>query len=82
VPPCKQNFTTPPKPANAKKPEPAYHAMAHDDKIATNVYDRAMDLQITLTQHKLLSLSPKVCSQVHEAKCIKEYNEGDSHSHQ
>src|SRR5882762_6746693 len=64
APPCERNFATPLKPANAKKPEPAYRTMApvYDDKIATNVYDRPMDSQITLTQRELLSLSPEVRS--------------------
>src|SRR5882762_7904418 len=73
APPCEWNFATPLKPANAKKPEPAYRTMApiYDDKIATNVYDRAMDSQITLTQRELLSLSPKVHSQFREAVSAK-----------
>jgi hypothetical protein len=73
APPHERNFATPPKPANAKKPEPAYRTMApvYDDKIATNVYDRAMDSQITLTQRELLSLSPEVRSQVREAVSAK-----------
>ena len=73
APPRERNFATPPKPANAKKPEPAYRTMApvYDDKIATNVYDRAMDSQITLTQRELLSLSPEVRSQVREAVSAK-----------
>ena len=35
--------------------------------IAMNVYNRAMDLLITITQKELLSLSPEVRSQVREA---------------
>jgi heme oxygenase len=63
-----------PKPANAKNPEPAYQIMApiYDDKIMTNVYDRAMDSQITLTQCEQLSLLPEVHSQVCEAVSTKQ----------
>jgi hypothetical protein len=80
APPQEWNFAAPPKPANAKKPKPAYHTMApiHDDKTMTNVYDRAMDLQITLTQCKLLSLSLEVCSQVHKAVSTKQSTPKDA----
>jgi len=75
-----RNFATPPRPANIKKPKPAYHTMTpvYNDKIATNVYDRAMDSQITLTQHELLSLSPEVHSHVHKAVSTKQSAPKDS----
>ena len=69
APPTNRNVGNPVKPPFNKKPEPAYKALPpiHDAAIATNVYNRAMDTPITITQKELLSLSPKVCSQVREA---------------
>lgn len=53
----------------AKKPEQAYRTLPpiHDANIATDVYKRAMESPITITQRELLSLSPEVRSQVREA---------------
>jgi hypothetical protein len=69
APPVNCNFAATPKQAPAKKAEPAYKTLppVYDGKIATDVYDRAMATQVTLTQRELLSLSPEVHSQVREA---------------
>ena len=69
APPTNRNVGNPVKPPFNKKPEPAYKALPpiHDAAIATNVYNRAMDTPITITQKELLSLSPEVRSQVREA---------------
>jgi hypothetical protein len=47
---------------------PAYRTLPpiHDSNIAADVYKRAMDAPITITQRELLSLSPEVRSQVRE----------------
>lgn len=47
---------------------PAYRTLPpiHDPTIAAEVYRRAMDAPITITQRELLSLSPEVRSQVRE----------------
>jgi len=72
APPRERNFATPPKPANAKKPEPAYRTMApvYDDKIATNVYDRAMDRNYSHSTRAIVAFA-EVCSQVREAVSAK-----------
>lgn len=69
VPPTNRNFAAAPKPPPAKKNEPAYKTFppVYDGKVATDVYDRAMATEVTLTQRELLSLSPEVRSQVREA---------------
>src|SRR6267154_1549276 len=69
IPPANRNFAAVPKPAPPKKSEPAYKTLppVYDGKIATDVYDRAMATQVTLTQRELLSLSPEVREQVREA---------------
>ena len=71
--PQNRNFAAPPKPSAQKKAEPAYRTLPpiYDEKIAANVYDRAMDAPVTLTQRELLSLSPEVRSQVREATSAK-----------
>ena len=49
--------------------EAACHALAliYDPQVASTVYARTMDSQITITQRELLSLSPEVRNQVREA---------------
>jgi len=71
--PQNRNFAAPPKPTAQKKAEPAYRTLPpiYDEKIAANVYDRAMAASVTLTQRELLSLSPEVRSQVREATSAK-----------
>jgi hypothetical protein len=48
--------------SNTKKPEPAYRTLLliHDPLIAESVYKCSLDAPITITQRKLLSLSPEV----------------------
>ena len=69
APPVNRNYAAVPKPPPAKKPETAYKtsALIYDGKIATDIYDRTMAMQVTLTQRELLSLSPEVRAQVREA---------------
>jgi len=69
LPPTNRNFAAAPKPPPVKKTDPAYKTFppVYDGKIATDVYDRAMAAQVTLTQRELLSLSPEVRAQVREA---------------
>jgi hypothetical protein len=71
--PQQRNFAALPKPAPAKKADPAYRTFApiYDGKIAADVYDHAMSSQVTLTQRELLSLSPEVRVQVREAVSAK-----------
>jgi hypothetical protein len=71
--PQNRNFGAPPKPSAQKKAEPAYRTLPpiYDGKIAADVYDRAMEAPVTLTQRELLSLSPEVRSQVREATSAK-----------
>ena len=71
--PQNRNFGAPPKPSAPKKVEPAYRTLPpiYDGKIAADVYDHAMEAPVTLTQRKLLSLSPEVRSQVREATSAK-----------
>ena len=73
APPVNRNYATVPKPSPPKKNEPAYKTSPpiYDGKVASNVYDRAMDAQVTLTQRELLSLSPEVRAQVREATSNK-----------
>jgi hypothetical protein len=73
APPFSRNYAAVPKPPPPKKAEPAYKTSApiYDGEIANNVYDRAMDTQVTLTQRELLSLSPEVRAQVREATSNK-----------
>ena len=69
-PPTTQNVGIPYKvPATTRKPEPAYKTLlpVHDATIASEVYKRSMEAPITITQRKLLSLSPEVHSQVRDS---------------
>ena len=68
-PPTSDNVAVKTKPPPVKKPEVMYRMSApiYDPQVASNIYSRTMNLQITLTQHELLSLSPEVRSQVREA---------------
>ena len=63
------NVAMKPKPPPVKKPEVMYRTSApiYDPQVASDIYSRTMNSQITLTQRKLLSLSPEVRSQVCEA---------------
>ncbi|ETW82682.1 hypothetical protein HETIRDRAFT_108905 [Heterobasidion irregulare TC 32-1] len=69
APPHERNIGAPAKIPSAKKDAPAYKTTApiYDEKVAAEVYNRAMATQVTLTQRELLSLSTKVRSQVREA---------------
>ena len=68
-PPTSENVAAKPKPPPTKKPEVTYRTSApiYDPQVASDIYSRTMNSQITLTQRELLSLSPEVRSQVHEA---------------
>jgi len=80
--PHNRNYGTPPKPAPAKKPEPAYWTLPpiYDGKITADVYDQAMAASVTLTQRELLSLSPEVRSQVREATSAKRTSNKDANT--
>ena len=69
APPRDRNIGALPSILAAKKDGPAYKTTApiYDDKVAAEVYNRAMATQVTLTQRELLSLAPEVRSQVREA---------------
>jgi len=72
IPPQDRNVGALPKPpvhTNAKKSDPAYRTCPaiHDMKIATDVYQRALETPVTITYHELLSLSPEVRAQVRDA---------------
>ena len=63
APPTSRNVGALPKiPQAAKAAAPAYKTLPpiHDVAIATNVYERAMDACVSITQRELLSLSPEV----------------------
>ncbi|KAF8801225.1 hypothetical protein BYT27DRAFT_7072500, partial [Phlegmacium glaucopus] len=69
APPATRNVGAPYKPSVPnKRPEPAYRTMPpiHQTSIADDIYKRAMEAQITITQRELLSLSPEVRSQVRD----------------
>ncbi|THH15801.1 hypothetical protein EW146_g4736 [Bondarzewia mesenterica] len=71
------------QPPAIKKQEPAYHTMVpiYDEAVAKDVYDRAMSSPITVTQRKLLSLSPEVRAQIREAtagRCIPQHDGGQA----
>lgn len=68
APPHDRNMASVPKPPPAKKPEPAYKTTApvYDEKIASNVFNRVLDLPITISQKELYSLSPEVRSQINK----------------
>jgi hypothetical protein len=65
APPVNRNYATAPEPAYKTSP-PIYNG-----KVASDVYDRAMDARVTMTQRELLSLSPEVRAQVREATSNK-----------
>ncbi|THH06592.1 hypothetical protein EW146_g9567 [Bondarzewia mesenterica] len=69
VPPVDKVTNEVPQPPAIKKQEPAYRTIAliYDEAVAKDVYDRAMSSPITVTQRELLSLSPEVRAQIHEA---------------
>ena len=69
APPTTNNVTVKPKPALPKKPDVPLRTATpvYDPQVASAVYARTMDLQITITQRELLSLSPEVRNQVREA---------------
>ncbi|ETW82042.1 hypothetical protein HETIRDRAFT_101423 [Heterobasidion irregulare TC 32-1] len=69
APPRDRNIGVLPNGSVVKKDGPAYKMTApiYDEKIASEVYNRAMSTQVTLTQRELLSLAPEVRSQVREA---------------
>jgi hypothetical protein len=72
MPPQSRNVAALPKPAN-KKPEPAYRTYPpiHDADIATSIFNRSLDVPVTITQRELLSISPEVRSQYREATTTK-----------
>ena len=63
------NVAAKPKPAPPKKPDIPLRTAApvYNPQVASTVYARTMDSQITITQRELLSLSPGVRNQVREA---------------
>ena len=67
-PPTTDNVAAKQKPPLPKKSEGSYKTTPpiYDPKVASEVYARTMDSQITLTQRELLSLSPEVRNQVRE----------------
>jgi hypothetical protein len=67
--PTQRNFAAPPKPAPAKKAQPAYRNIApiYDDKVAVAAFDKIMTSMITLTHGEVFSLSPELRSLVAEA---------------
>ena len=71
--PQNRNYAGVFKPPVSKKPEPAYHTFppVYNDKIATDIYDRAMLTEVTVMQRKLLLLSLEVRSQVYKAISAK-----------
>jgi hypothetical protein len=70
-PPVTKNVGAQEKPvaSSNKKPEPTYKTLPpiHDPLIAESVYKRSLDTPITITQRKLLSLSPEVRSQFRDS---------------
>ena len=72
--PHERNMGAPAKIPSMKKDTPAYKttALIYDEKVAVEVYNRAMATQVTLTQRKLLSLSAEVHSQVREATLARQ----------
>ena len=61
------NTPTAPAAPNTHKPDQVYTTTAkiHDDKVAMEIYNHAMD--ITITQRELLLLAPKLCAKVADA---------------
>ena len=73
APPTARVVGAPVKVPAAKGLVPAYKTQppVHDYSIATDVYNRAMEASITITQRELLSLSPEVRSQVREVSTAR-----------
>ena len=73
APPSVRNVAAPVKVPTAKNISSAYKSLppVHEPSIAVNVYKRAMDAPITITQRELLSLSPEVRAQVREVTTTK-----------
>ena len=69
APPHQHNFSTIPKPRRSKKPAPVHYAdpPVYDEKIAPEVFDRAMCSDIVIAQSDLLSLSPDLYSVTSDA---------------
>jgi len=72
IPPQTRNVGAPvkiPEQTASKRTEPAYRTLPsiHNSKIATDVYQRALETPLTVTYHELLSLSPEVRAQVRDA---------------
>ncbi|KAJ7244845.1 hypothetical protein C8J57DRAFT_1038457, partial [Mycena rebaudengoi] len=69
TPPRDRNIGARPDAPSVKKSEPAYRTTApiFDEKIAHTVFDRSMDVPVTITQRELLPLSPEVRAQVRDA---------------
>ena len=73
APPTARNVGVLPKvPAN-KATAPLYKTLPpiHDPAIALEVYKRAMDAQVTISQRELLSLSPEIRGQYRDATTTK-----------
>jgi hypothetical protein len=64
APPHQHNFGTVPKPRRSKKPTPVHYSdpPVYDEKIAPEVFDRAMHSDIVIAPSDLLSLSPHLYS--------------------
>jgi hypothetical protein len=73
APPANRNVGALPKVPAYKKPEAAYKTLppVHDPAIARDVYQRAMDTQVLVTQRELLSLSPEIRTQTRESTTTK-----------
>ena len=69
IPPTTNNVAVKPKPSLPKKPEVLLRTTTpiYNPQVASTMYAHTMDSQITITQCELLSLSPEVRNQVHEA---------------
>ena len=80
--PVNRNIAAQDKANPVKRTEPAYKTLPpiHDPVIATNVYKRAMDTPVTVTQRELLSLSPEYRSQVRDSTTTRRmpYNTGNT----
>ena len=62
-----------------KKQEPAYRTLPpiHDPSIAKTIYKQSMETPITITQRKLLSLSPEVWSQFRDSTITRRISNKD-----
>jgi len=69
IPPQDPNVGALPKPSAPKKSEPAYRTLPpiHNQSITTDVYNCSLNMPVTLTQCKLLSISPEVQVQLRDA---------------